>query len=126
MNRPESVRAVPYTWVQWINVLLGLAIIVTPFVAQADGRVTASGVISGIVIVIVGLISFFASKDDNGTNISFVNILAGIWLLISTSFTHDTLLVWQNFVYGVLVIVTAIVVMGLHSLHMGLTRTGSH
>jgi len=123
VNRTEVARTTPYTWAQWINVLLGIAVIVTPFVAQANGTFVTSDVVAGIIIVIVGLISFFASRSPNGTSISNINILAGIWLFISTLFAHDAMLVWQNVAYGVLVIVTAIIVMGLHNIHMNLTRT---
>jgi len=125
VNRAESAQTMPYTWAQWINILLGIAVIVTPFVAQASNAMMTSDVIVGIVIVIVGLVSFFSSKLARGTAVSVINVLAGIWLLISTSFAGSPLLVWQHVVYGVLVIVTAFIVMGLHKAHMTLTHTGS-
>ena len=115
----------PYTWAQWINVAVGIAVIITPFIANADTAAKTSGVITGIIIGVIALISFFVSKGESGVGISWINIIAGIWLLISTSFAHDPQLVWQDVVYGILAILTAAIVMGLHNINMHGHRTSA-
>jgi hypothetical protein len=121
IERAETAL-VPYTWAQWINVLLGIAVIATPYIAQANTAALTSGTIIGVVIIIVSLISFFASKTRNGTNISVINVIAGVGLLFSTAFANDQLLGWVEAVYGILIIVTAVIVMGMHSTHLALAR----
>ncbi|HYK53766.1 MAG TPA: SPW repeat protein [Candidatus Eremiobacteraceae bacterium] len=119
-------RSVPYTWAQWINVGIGIAAIIAPFVANADTAAKTSGVIVGIIIGVIAIISFFLSRSEGGgVGISWINILAGIWLLISTSFARDPQLVWQDVVYGILAIVTAIIVMGLHNINLHYHHTTS-
>jgi SPW repeat len=122
----QTQRSMPYTWAQWINVAIGIAVIITPFIANADTAAKTSGVITGIIIGVIAIISFFLSPSEGGgVGISWINILAGIWLLISTSFARDPQLVWQDVVYGILAIITAIIVMGLHNINMRLHRTSS-
>ena len=121
MNRHDM----PYTWAQWINVGIGIAVIITPFIANADTAAKTSGVITGIIIGVIAIISFFISRGESGIGISWINILAGIWLLISTSFARDPQLIWQDVVYGILAILTAVIVMGLHNINMRGHRTSA-
>lgn len=98
------------------NVALGIATIITPFMAKGveSHGLLVSDVITGIVVLLVGLISYGASRHINGTGISGINILAGIWLIISVGFATTELLKWDNVMLGVLCIVNALATMGEH------------
>lgn len=105
----------PLTWTPWVNVAVGIAAIITPFIgAGASNAFRTSNVITGIIIVIVALVAFFASQTPSGINIAIINILAGIWLVISTSLTLQPMLVWENVVLGVIAVLIAIISMAGH------------
>lgn len=105
----------PMIWTPWVNVAIGIAVIVTPFIGSAASNgLKISNVITGIIIGIVALIAFFASQSKSGTNIAVINIAAGIWLWISTSFALDVTITWENVVFGVLAILTAVISMSQH------------
>ncbi len=109
-------RQTPMTWTPWVNVAVGVAAIITPFVGgEASDAFRVSNVITGIIIVIVALIAFASSQSRSGLNVAVVNIVAGIWLLISTAFTLHAMLVWENVVLGVLAILTAAVAIRTHT-----------
>jgi hypothetical protein len=123
INRREPSKPMPLEWVPWINVAIGVAVIITPFVVAADRGTQLSDVITGIVIVIVALISFGVSRTLSGSNISIINVIAGVWLLVSTSFSENPTITWLHVVYGVLAALTAIIVLGEHKAHVDLTRS---
>lgn len=98
--------------VPWINVCVGILAIISPFVAGP----TTNGarwdlVVTGIVIAAAALVEMSVyGKTDKMNYWPVVNVLAGLWLFISTSFVRgDTGMVWSNIVLGVAAIVTALV-----------------
>jgi uncharacterized membrane protein HdeD (DUF308 family) len=111
---PTTRTDTPMTWTPWVNVAIGIAAIITPFAGGGSTAITTSDVITGIIIGIVALIAFFTSQSKQGMNVAIINILAGVWLIISTSFAHGAMLVWDNVMLGVLAILTAIISMGAH------------
>jgi|GEM_PF-2881777 len=111
------------TWTPWVNVAIGIAVIITPFIGiAATDALRISNVITGIIIGIVALIAFFGSQSNSITKIAAINILAGIWLWISTAFSHNATLVWENVVFGVLAILTAVISMSTHAQLMRIER----
>ncbi len=105
----------PMTWTPWVNVVVGIAAIITPFVgAEASSAFRISNVITGIIIVIIALAVFLSSHSRSGSKAAVINLLAGLWLLISTVLTPHAMLVWENVVLGVLATVTASITMGTH------------
>ncbi len=116
-QRSEQMPMIP---TPWVNFAVGIAAIITPFVGSAPDAFRTSNVITGIIICIVALLAFFSSRSRSGIYVAIINVLAGIWLLISTSFTLSPAMVWDNVILGVLAIVTACVSMGVHKQVMGL------
>ena len=60
---------------------------------------------------VVALIACFATSRS-ASNVSVINILAGIWLWISIPFTSDSMMHWQHVVYGCLAIISSLIAMG--------------
>lgn len=120
---PIRNSQMPMTLTPWINVAIGIAVIIAPFAGvNASHAIETSNVITGIIVGIIALIAFFASRSMTGTNIAIINILAGIWLVISTSFAHDPALIWENVAFGILAILTAALSMGEHQQLTRLSR----
>jgi hypothetical protein len=110
----------PYTWVQWINVCIGVSLILTPFRVHSFGLIPGNALITGLAITVIALVSFFASTSREGGYISILNVVAGFWLFISTAFTLDKILAWQNFVAGILIMTTALITVAVHEIHIKL------
>ncbi|MHB2015481.1 MAG: SPW repeat domain-containing protein [Candidatus Xenobia bacterium] len=100
------------TYAPWLNFALGIAVIITPWIGNvATNAEKTSDVITGIIMCIVALVAFFATSRS-ASNVSIINILAGIWLWISIPFTSDVMMHWQHVVYGCMAIITALIAMG--------------
>lgn len=111
-----SVGRLPRVLAPWANVALGVAAIITPFIVGdiASRAITVSDVITGIVILVVALVSYGTSRQEGSSNVSIINVLAGIWLVISSSFANTPMLAWDNVMLGVICIVIALATMGEH------------
>src|SRR5215472_14546305 len=87
MNRREIIEGtdVPLEnghGISWINILLGIWVIISPF-ALGFGyvpRAMWNNVILGIVIAIVAIIRISTTRQSAW---SWVNVLLGIWVIIS-------------------------------------------
>jgi hypothetical protein len=110
----QNASNLPMTWTPWINVGIGIAAIITPFIGTSPTSFQISNIVTGIIISIVALLAFFTSRTRSAIDIAVVNVLAGIWLLISMSLAHNAMLAWENVVLGVLAILTAIIGIGVH------------
>lgn len=106
--------------VPWVNVAVGVLTIISPFVAVPDSNGAKwDMVITGFIIGIVAIVemSTFAKSRRMGYW-PLVNVLAGIWLFISTGIVQmNVALVWSNIVLGVLAIVTALVALSYERMH---------
>jgi hypothetical protein len=106
--------------VPWINLAIGILTIISPYALGAtSGGVFTSCWIAGIVIAIVALIDLGVSARSNGMSYwPVINLLAGIWLLISTSLALTTPgMSWSDIVLGIAAIITAIVSLSYERLH---------
>ena len=96
----------------WITLALAILIVISPFVAVPTSLFTRwdidiTGAIIG-AIAIVQLASIPKSVHMNYWHV--VNILAGVWLFISTTWlSGNVAMIWSNIVLGTLTIVTALV-----------------
>ncbi|MEO6912671.1 MAG: SPW repeat protein [Candidatus Baltobacteraceae bacterium] len=111
--------------VPWVNVAVGILAIISPYLFTG----TSSGArwdmtITGIVIAVVAIIAM-SVQDKVGHNYwPVINVLAGIWLIISTTFVQgETAMVWSNVVLGVVAIVTSVVSLSYERIHMS---SGQH
>ncbi|HET9030937.1 MAG TPA: SPW repeat protein [Candidatus Aquilonibacter sp.] len=101
--------------VPWINLAVGILTIIAPYALGASDTATKwSLTITGIVIGVVAVIELAMDAQNRGVSYwPVVNIIAGIWLLISTSrAAGQTGVIWNDVVLGVTAIITAIVALG--------------
>src|SRR5579884_446609 len=107
--------------VPWVNVAVGILTIISPFVAVPDSYGAKwDMVITGFIIGIVAIIEMATYAKTNRMGYwPAINILAGIWLFISTGIVAmNVALVWSNIVLGVLPIVTALVALSYERMHV--------
>ena len=98
--------------VPWINLAIGIMTIIAPYaLGTSDTATKWSLVITGIVVGIVAIIELAMDSQNRGVSYwPVVNIIAGIWLLISTSMAAgNPNVIWNDVVLGVAAIITAIV-----------------
>ncbi len=113
-----------YTGVQWINFCLGISLISAALVTRSHGIVLYSNTITGTAIIIIALVSFLGSKTREGGYVSTLNIVTGFWAMISPAFILNAQLAWQNFVLGTLTVMTALISVAVHELHIRLLKRG--
>lgn len=104
----------------WINIAVGILTIISPFAVHTSSQaMTISAVIAGIVIAAVAIIELAVSgRSSHMAYWPVVNILAGIWLFISTSLAAgDMAMIWSSIALGVIAIVTALVALGYERVH---------
>jgi hypothetical protein len=92
----------------WINVLLGIWVIISPFVVQFAQLPAAmwNNVIVGIVIALLALIRTSAPRQ---TGWSWANVILGIWMIISPFVigVMTTAIVWNNIILGIVIALIA-------------------
>lgn len=107
--------------VPWVNVAVGVLTIISPFVAVPNSNGARwDMVVTGIIIAVVAIVEMSTyAKSARMGYWPLINILAGIWLFISTGIvTMNLTLIWSNIVLGVLVIVTALVALSYERMHV--------
>ncbi|HEY1377740.1 MAG TPA: SPW repeat protein [Gemmataceae bacterium] len=77
----DAGRVPPAAWASWLNLILGLWMIISPFVVRysISPAATWNGVVLGILVAIAGVVaaqSFSAAA-------SWWNVAFGVWLIIS-------------------------------------------
>lgn len=107
--------------VPWVNVAVGILTIISPFVAvpNPSGAKWAM-VIAGFVIAVVAIVEMATYARTAGMGYwPAINIVAGIWLFISTTFMAGNIaLIWSSIMLGVLTIVTALVALSYERMHV--------
>jgi hypothetical protein len=97
----------------WVNVLLGIWVIVSPFVLQYTApRVIWSNVVAGVIVLIVALVRTGVRQPGW----SWINVLLAIWIIISP-FVLGFLSapeMWNNIALGIII--------GAIALHNGYSR----
>ncbi len=94
--------------VSWVNVLLGIWVIISPFVVQF-ARIPAAtwnNVIVGIIIAILALIRTSIPRQPGW---SWANVILGIWMIISPFAlgTMTTAILWNNIILGIVIAIIA-------------------
>ncbi len=106
--------------VPWVNVTVGILTILSPFVAVPSSTFARLDmVITGSVIAIAALVEVASYGRTTRMNYwPVVNILAGVWLFISTTWlAGNVALIWSNIVLGVITIVSALVALSYERFH---------
>jgi hypothetical protein len=106
--------------VPWVNVAVGILTIISPFVAVPTSLgARYDMVITGIIIAVVAIMSMTTHGKTQGASYwPVVNIVAGVWLFVSTTFVSGNItMIWSNIVLGVIAITSALVALSYERLH---------
>jgi SPW repeat len=85
----------------WINILLSIWVIVSPFVlAFHSSKATWSNVVTGALVGILALIRWGVQQ----TGWSWLNLILGMWLVISPFVLFfSAAAMWNNVILGILI-----------------------
>lgn len=103
-SRDQAVTA------SWINVVAGAWLIISPFILGYANTVQRTNDIwLGAIVGILALIRAFTPAGGT-TWLSWLNIIAGVWLIISPFALGTTMLasLWNDIILGVIVTLDAI------------------
>ena len=95
----------------WANVILGIWLIISPFVVTAFSQLMnfrANNIILGIL---VGLVALFRASGAARGQWSWANVALGIWLIISPfvlGVSSNVTAVWHNVIIGIVVALLAL------------------
>lgn len=85
-----------------INVVAGLWLIISPFLFGLVGGVVANSIIVGIIVAVLALIR--ALNPEQAMWASYVNIVLGVWLIVSAFIMGVSMIAFWNFlILGVIV-----------------------
>ncbi len=91
-----------------LNVLAGVWLILSPFILGFSGTpASTNAIIVGIVVGILALIR--SSSPESAVWLSWINIVLGIWLILSSFIMGVTVAsaIWNSIILGVIVLVLA-------------------
>jgi ABC-type molybdate transport system permease subunit len=110
MNGATPTRRDQSAGASSINILLGIWLIIAPWVLGYAHLTTAqtNDIIVGIIVAIVAAVRSFGSYNMRGW--SWINILAGIWLIIAPfvlGYSNNTTPLWNDIILGIVIAVLA-------------------
>jgi hypothetical protein len=96
--------------VSGLNIVLGIWVIISPFVLAFTQYPVAmwNNIAVGCAVTLCALVRTSSTRNQNGW--SWLNVLLGAWLLISSfvlGFATLTVAMWNNIIIGVLTIIIA-------------------
>jgi hypothetical protein len=106
---PRSARQAD-TGVSVINLLIGIWLIISPFVVMAFNQFTNMTANNVIIGILVGLVGLFRASHAARAQWSWANVLLGIWLIISPfalGASANVTVVWHNVIAGIVVALLA-------------------
>jgi len=93
-------------WMQVMNILVGLWIMISPVIFYADKVAANNEHITGPLIITFAVIALW----EINRNVRLINILTGSWLIVSPLFIHfNSVMIWSNIIAGVLVIIFSLI-----------------
>ncbi len=98
-----------HRWQDWVNVVLGVVLFITPFTFGATSVQAAAYTawVVGVLLLAVGL--YLLSNPEN-TGVEWVQVILGVLLFISPwalTFTNLTQMAWSAWIIGVLSVIAA-------------------
>lgn len=94
-----------------INLLMGIWLIISPFVIMAFSQFTNMRTNNVIVGILVGLVALFLVSGSAKSEWSWANVILGIWLIISPfalGASSSATVVWHNVIAGIVVALLAL------------------
>lgn len=95
----------------WINVIAGLWLILAPFVlSYTNAAQKTNSIWLGIIVGVLALIRAFTPASSGTVWLSWINIIAGIWLIVSPFVlgAASSMALWNNIIIGAIVLLDAI------------------
>ncbi len=100
VQAPSAFRA------NWVNVIFGVWVAVSPFALAytALPAATWNAVIVGLLVAILAL-----SRSPINRSVSFLNVLLGLWLIASPFVLGiaAAMVFWNSIVFGALIVIAA-------------------
>jgi hypothetical protein len=94
--------------ISWINILLGIWVLISPFVLTfTSPSAIWNNVVAGII---VGILAIIRLSTHHQPGWSWINVLLGIWLIISPfvlAFATGAAM-WNNVILGIIIGVLAL------------------
>lgn len=101
-------------WPSWINVILGVWLIIAPWALMyAHGTAATNSVVVGILVVIFALWAGAAYAGTHGP--AWVNVILGIWTIISPwvlGFSAIQAATINGVIFGIAIVVLAAIRVG--------------
>lgn len=96
----------------WLNIVLGLLIIATPYMTGDTGTTPLwNGIIAGVIVIaLAGYNAYTASQHHSERALApaALNVLVGLWVLFSGFFMAvSQAYVWTMVVWGAILVVSA-------------------
>ena len=92
----------------WINVLLGIWVIISPFALgfALSPRATWNNVVAGFVVAVLALVRTGPARQAGW---SWANVIVGVWLIISPFVLAfaTTMAIWNNVILGISILIVA-------------------
>jgi SPW repeat len=104
-NYPRSTRQAD-SGVSVINVLIGIWLIISPFVIMAFSQLMNMRANNVIIGILVGLVALFRASKSANAQWSWLNVIFGIWLIISPfalGVSSNLTAMWHNVIVGIVV-----------------------
>lgn len=108
-NYPQSSRQAETT-VSVINVLIGIWLIISPFVVMAFSQVMNMRANNVTIGILVGLVALFRASGSARAQWSWANVILGLWLIISPfvlGVSSNVTVMWHNVIAGIVVALLA-------------------
>jgi SPW repeat-containing protein len=96
--------------ISWVNVALGVWLLIAPVALHASGLAVRNDVLMGIIVLVAAAVSLAAAPSNH--LLAWINVAAGLWLLFSPwglHFNGQIPIVANNAIAGALIIIFALV-----------------
>src|SRR5215475_11418165 len=108
---PKYTHQQADTGVSVINVLIGIWLIISPFVVMAFSQFSNMRANNVIIGILIGLVALFRASPSAKPEWSWANVILGIWLIISPfalGAASSATVVWHNVIAGIVVALLAL------------------
>jgi hypothetical protein len=96
-------------WGSWLNLLVGIWLLVSPGVLHLGGAAESNSIAFGILAIIVAIWSMVVMPQNHAP--AWVNLAFGVWVFIAPwtlGFAAMPAALWSSIISGVLLVVFAI------------------
>ncbi|HVO41642.1 MAG TPA: SPW repeat protein [Aggregatilineales bacterium] len=108
-------------WQDWLNLLLGIWLVISPWVGVTMSRSNPAAVNSYIFGVLVIIFALTAMSQRNQAWEEWLNLIFGLWLILAPfalHFTDQAGAMWNQIVVGIIIGISAlwaaVQVQGMH------------